>query len=67
MFYESQLKGIYASLIPGRPINTIGVACDAHIAVGQWWAVRETLRCYLPLPSQFWYKYTAVWVILEGL
>ncbi len=58
---------MYASLIPGRPINTIGVACDAHIAVEQWWAVRETLRFYLNPIVVFWYKYTAIWVILEGL
>ena len=36
MFYESQLKGMYTSLTPERPINAIGVACGAHIADGQW-------------------------------
>ncbi len=37
------------------------------VSVGQWWAVRETLRCYLNAIVVFGDKYTAVWVILEGL
>ncbi len=54
---------MYASLTPERPTN----ACDAYIAVGQWGEVREMLRYCLPLTSQFWDKYTAIWVILDSL
>ena len=58
---------MYASLTSGRSTNAIGVASDAYISVGQWWAVRETLRCYLNAIVVFGDKYTVLRAILEGL